>query len=157
MQQRGFNSVRAKVIDKQTVALSGTVKSAEEKASASEVVASASGMKNIRNEVKVAAVGTAPFDIPKPGATSKLEGPAIEQVAIAKRDAGADPAKLEGQINRALREGGIGGVTAQIGDDFSATLKGAARSTGEKEKAFQIARQFQAVRDVKDQIFVVEE
>lgn len=157
LQQRGFNDVRAKVIDKQTVVLSGTASSAEDKASAGEFVSSASGMKNIRNEVRVAAARSAQSSPPKPDAAPKREGPTIEQVAIAKPDAAPDPAKLEGELNRALREEGVGGVTAQINSDLSATLRGAARSLTEKRTAYRIARQFPPIRDIKDQIFVVEE
>ena len=68
-----------------------------------------------------------------------------------------NPTTLEGEINRALRNGGAGGVTAQVSDDFSVTLKGAATSAAQKDRAFQIARQFKGVGAVKDRIFVVEQ
>ena len=68
-----------------------------------------------------------------------------------------NPTTLEGEINRALRNGGAGGVTAQVSDDFSVTLKGWAISAAQKDRAFQIARQFKGVDVVKDRIFVVEQ
>lgn len=126
--QAGFHDIRAKVIDNQTAELTGTAQNFEEKASAAGYVASATRM-SVRNYV---------------------------QVAIAEPPPAPDPLRLEGEINRALRDSGVNGVTAQIENDFSAALKGATRSSTEKEKAFNITQRFKAVRSVKDQIFVVE-
>lgn len=127
--QSGFNEIRAKVIDRQTVVLTGTAKSAEEKAAAAEYVSSSTGM-SVGNNVQVDAPDAAPLP---------------------------DPAKVEGEINRALRESGLSGVTAQIENDFSATLRGATRNLDEKEKAFAITARFTAIGRVRDQIFVVEQ
>lgn len=66
-----------------------------------------------------------------------------------------DPAKLEGDINRALRNDGIDGITAQVGDDFTVTLKGSTTSDVDKDLAFGIAQRFKGVKAVKDKIFVV--
>ena len=64
---------------------------------------------------------------------------------------------MEGEINRTLRTNGVGGVTAQVGDDFSVTLKGSVRSASEKDRVFQITRRFNGVRAMKDKVFVVDQ
>ena len=48
-------------------------------------------------------------------------------------------------------------MTAEVGNDFSVTLKGSATSAAQKERAFQIARQFRNVANLKDRVFVVEQ
>jgi hypothetical protein len=65
------------------------------------------------------------------------------------------PAKLEGELNRALRNAGIKGITAEVGDDLIVTLKGSTGSTDDKKIAFDIARSFNGIRKVRDRIFVV--
>lgn len=67
-----------------------------------------------------------------------------------------DPARLEGEINRALRSNGLGGITALVADDFSVTLKGSTNSNGNKLRAFQLLRQFPIRGAPKDRVFVVE-
>ncbi len=67
-----------------------------------------------------------------------------------------DPAKLEGEINRTLRNAGLMGVTAVVGDDLSVTLKGSIGSVEEKNKALEIARTFKGVTKIKDVLFIVE-
>ena len=69
---------------------------------------------------------------------------------------GPDPAKLEGEINRALRDAGLGSVTVQVADDLTLVLKGTARGEADKNRAFQIARGFRDVKSAKDQVFIVE-
>jgi len=67
-----------------------------------------------------------------------------------------DPAKLEGDINRALRNAGLSGVTAEVNDDLEVTLKGSVMSKYEKEKAFEITNRFKEIKGIKDKIFVVQ-
>jgi hypothetical protein len=77
------------------------------------------------------------------------------QVAAALPEPALDPAKLEGDLNRALRRRDVRGVTAQVGDDGTVMLKGSAYAA-DKDRALQIARTFRGVKSVKDQVFVVE-
>ena len=63
--------------------------------------------------------------------------------------------KLEGEINRALADGGLKGVAATVGKDRIATLKGSVRSDDEKQKALDITKRFKLIKTVKDIIFVV--
>ena len=55
-----------------------------------------------------------------------------------------------------MRASGINGITAQVSDDFVVTLKGSVKSVAEKDRAFDIARQFGATGPIKDKIFIVE-
>jgi osmotically-inducible protein OsmY len=71
------------------------------------------------------------------------------------REPAFDAVRVEGEINHALRDGGIKGVTAEVGKDRSVTLKGSVRSIDEKQKAIETAKQFKAIKEVKDIIFVV--
>jgi ribosomal protein L40E len=68
-----------------------------------------------------------------------------------------DPAKLEGDINRALRNAGLGSVTAEVNDNLEVTLKGSVMSQHEKEKAFEITNRFKEVKRIKDKIFVIQQ
>lgn len=69
--------------------------------------------------------------------------------------ASPDPAKIEGDINKALRNAGLSGITAEVGDDMSVTLKGSTVNPDNKSKAFDIAKSFNGIRKVRDRIFVV--
>ncbi|MBL8424900.1 MAG: BON domain-containing protein [Candidatus Accumulibacter phosphatis] len=112
------------------VRLQGTVSSPEQHDRAVQIAASQAGVSGVIDLMQVAA--------PPPAATSR------------------DPAKLEGEINRALRGNGLGGITALVADDFSVTLKGSANSAGNKSRAFQLVRQFPVQGSPKDRVFVVE-
>jgi len=70
-----------------------------------------------------------------------------------------DPAKVEGEINRALRDAGLRGVTAEVNNNLEVTLKGSVASQYEKDRAFEIAKTFsnKGVRRIRDIIFVVEQ
>lgn len=64
---------------------------------------------------------------------------------------------MEGELNRSLHDAGIKGVIAEVRDDMAAVLKGTAMSIPEKQKAFEIAKGFKEVKDVKDIVFVIEQ
>lgn len=73
--------------------------------------------------------------------------------------AGAQDAapRLEGELNRALREAGFVGVTTAVGDDGEVTLSGTVSTERDKEKAFALVESFKGVGTVKDLVFVVEQ
>jgi hypothetical protein len=80
-----------------------------------------------------------------------------EEKEIAKpKEQHLNPAKIEGKLNQALRSSNMGGVTAEVGENMTATLKGTVRSSKEKTKALSLARGFEGVKSVKDIIFVIE-
>ena len=67
-----------------------------------------------------------------------------------------EPAKLEGTINRALRDAGLRGITAKVDDNLGVALRGSVRSRHKKERAVEVAKSFEEVKRIRDLIFVVE-
>lgn len=148
----GFGNVIARVGADAIVSVSGTVASSADGDKAARLVSSVAGVAGVDDSITTGS----------PARSTASKPPAITAAATQTAAPPAppprmDPAKLEGDINRALRSGGLGGVTAQVGDDFSITLKGSATSGNDKNRAFQIARQFRGLTAVKDKIFVVEQ
>ena|GEM_PF-2852798 len=145
LQSAGVGDINGSVNTDGSVNLYGTVGSKKQKDEVVRLALSQYGVERINDTgLQVAS-------------PAKATNPPPQRVAVPP-PAGLtpDPAKLEGDINRALRSAGVGGVTAQVGDDFSVTLKGSATSVAEKNRAFQITRQFRGVGATKDRIFVVE-
>ena len=90
----------------------------------------------------------------QPGTESAVEAPG--ETPAGNEDKEVDPARLEGQVNRALRKEGLGGVTAVVDDSFIVTLRGVVKNPQDKEKAMKIAQSLKGVRQVKDMIFIIE-
>jgi hypothetical protein len=111
-----LNGISAQIDTAGKVRLQGTVSSQEQHDRAVQITSSQTGVAGVVDLLQIAA-----------------SQPAAEN---------RDPARLEGEINRLLRNNGLGGVTAQVADDFSVTLKGSATSSGNKIRAFQLVRQF---------------
>ena len=82
--------------------------------------------------------------------------PALKTETKEKEHEKIDLPRLEGQINRALRKEGLDGVTAEVDDSAVVTLKGVVKNLRDKKKAFETAKSFSGVRQVKDIIFVIE-
>lgn len=143
LRANGVGGVTGRVNPDMGISLSGTVRSKEERERALNLAGSLPGANGLRETIQVA--------VPQ---VARLAPPQAPQPA--QQAAAIDLGKLEGDINRALRNGGTGGVTAQVGDDLSVTLKGSVSSSAEKERAMLVAKQFKGVRAVKDKIFVVE-
>ena len=131
LRNSGLSGVSVKVNADRSAVLRGKVNTAKEKEDAQILASNSPELSGVRNTIQVIA------EPPKTAAT-------------------IDPAKLEGEINRALRNGGVGSVTAQVADDLSVTLKGSVTSAEQKDRAFQVVRRFQARGMPKDRIFVVE-
>jgi len=66
-----------------------------------------------------------------------------------------DSAKLEGEINKKLRNVGLMGVTAEVSDDLYVTLKGSVMSDTEARMAHKIAKDFEGVKGVNNKIFII--
>ena len=79
----------------------------------------------------------------------------IKKDTVLPLQANVDPAKLEGDINRKLRQEGLSGVTAIVSDNLEITLKGSVGSKIDKNRAFDIAKTFK--EKIKDKIFVIEQ
>lgn len=148
LRKGGLEGISARVDAEGNATLQGTVPAAKDKDRAIRLALAQTGVTGVNDSIRVVAPAPPP---PTPPVAKKEEAP---PPPVAARP---DPAKLEGEINRALRSGGAGGVTAEVGNDFSVTLKGSATSAAQKERAFQIARQFRNVANLKDRVFVVEQ
>lgn len=146
-----LSAVSARNDSGRDVVLEGTVASKTDKDRAVQLSLVYPGVAGVEDRIEV--TETAPpaqMEPPEKVTPSKPAPPPSQKSAM------LDPAKLEGQINRALRKGGAGGVTAQVADNLTVTLKGAATSNAQKERAFQIARRFRGVKTVQDRVFVVQ-
>jgi osmotically-inducible protein OsmY len=130
LQAAGLNGISAQIDTAGKVRLQGTVSSQEQHDRAVQITSSQTGVAGVVDLLQIAA-----------------SQPAAEN---------RDPARLEGEINRLLRNNGLGGVTAQVADDFSVTLKGSATSSGNKIRAFQLVRQFPVKGAPRDKVFIVE-
>ena len=80
----------------------------------------------------------------------------VEVRSVAPRPSpSGDPEKMEGKINKALRNAGIIGIKVEVKDDMSVVLKGSVRTDDERQNAIRITRRSGRVKDIKDIIFVV--
>ena len=155
LRSEGLGGVSARVDTNGNVNLQGAVATREDKDRAIRLALSQAGVTGVNDFIRVTppASAAATVQVNPPAPPPRAAVPITAPTTAAARD----PAKLEGEINRALRSRGVGGVSAQVGDDFSITLKGSTTSTAQKDQAFQIARQFKGVGAVKDRVFVVEQ
>lgn len=153
LRANGVSGVTGHVNPDMSVALSGTVRSADERYRALTIGGSLPGANGVRETIQVVAPQVA--RLAPPQAPIQAPPPQTAPPAPPPEAAAIDPSKLEGDINRALRSRDINSVTAQVNDDMSLTLKGSA-SASEKARAMQLARQVRGIHGVKDKIFVVE-
>lgn len=142
LRQNGYPGITATFADDQTVVLTGRVDSVKTKADVDELVAVVSGVR-VQSNISVA------------GATARATVQQQSQPIPKPQPPRPDPAKLEGEINRALRNNGAGGITALVGDDLSLTLKGSG-SAAQKQVAIRIGRSFTGIKGLRDQVFVIE-
>jgi len=135
LRNKGLNDIYAEVDTGLTATLMGTAGSREERDRALGITRSHKEIKEVRDNIRVREVVPPPTPAPPPK---------------------VDPAKLEGDINRALRNAGLKGINAEVSDDLQVTLKGSVGSAQEKNRAFEIAKTFKNVKRIRDVIFVVE-
>ncbi|MGB0127386.1 MAG: BON domain-containing protein [Rhodocyclaceae bacterium] len=145
----GFPDVYVSVDGDGNVTLAGTVSSHAEDNRAVQLVLAVPDVAGVDDKLRVKR--------PAPPPAEKTPPSTITDQPPAPPKPPRDPAKLEGDLNRALRNGGLNGITAQVGDDFSVTLNGSTTSDVDKGRAFTIAERFKGVKAVKDKIFVVED
>lgn len=98
LQAAGLNGISAQIDTAGKVRLQGTVSSQEQHDRAVQITSSQAGVAGVVDLLQIAA----------------------SQPAAQNRD----PARLEGEINRLLRNNGLGGVTAQVADDFLRDTQG---------------------------------
>lgn len=131
-------TVQAMVDEKFIVTLTGFVSSKEGKEKAVELAKKKKEVKDVLDKVTV-----------------QDETAPTAQPGSSRSSAGLDPAKLEGEINRELRNAGLGNVTAAVDSKLIVTLKGSTKGASEKQRALGIVRGFSGVRGVKDVIFAI--
>lgn len=143
--QSGLGHLEVTVDSEGRAGLAGSVSSSAQKDAAIEIAFAQQGIEYVSDtDLKVVKQKSQVTPTPAPAQSAAPAAPT--QI---------DPAKLEGEINRALRAAGLGSIAAQVADDLSVTLRGSVTSTAQKTRAFQIAQSFKGVRATKDRIFVV--
>lgn len=147
LRERGLSDVSAEVNEDLVATLRGTVNDPRDKMLASNVLKSFKELKEVKNEILVAKKSLAPAP----------ERPAEAPAPVSPPGYKIDPAKLEGDINRALRNAGLRSVTAEVNDNLEVTLKGSVGSNYEKDRAFEIAKRFKEAKRIRDVIFVIEQ
>lgn len=158
LRNRGLGDVYAEVNEDLIAALKGTVNDPRDKVLALNIAESFKEIKSVKNEIRVAelpalAPAPPPAPVPAPEPPAPTPPPAPAPPPIVK----IDPATLEGNINRALRNGGIRGVTAEVNDNLEVTLRGSVMSQHEKDRAFEIAKGFKEAKRIRDIIFVIKQ
>ena len=133
LKNNGIKGVYGNVSSDLVATLEGTTRNQNEKVAALRTARSIEGITEVKSQIQVIAA----------------------PVVVAPSRA-ADSAKLEGELNRALRNQGLAGITAIVSDNFDVKLKGSVGSSNEKDRAISVARNFNGVGKVRDMIFVVE-
>lgn len=132
---RGLYEISASVTKNMVAILRGTVQSAGEKNMALSAARSYKGIKDVWDDIQV-------NGMPTP----------VSPAAVVK----TDPAKLEGDINRALRGAGLRGIAAEVADNLDIVLRGTVQTYAQKEAAFVVAKKFREVRKIGDKILVMD-
>jgi osmotically-inducible protein OsmY len=109
--------------------LRGSVDRSEDKVMALDIARSYKGLKEVRDEIQVRPSPPTPIDP-------------------------IDTAKLEVEINRALRSKGLRDVYAEVNKDLTASLRGSVDRTEDKAMAFDVAKSYKDLKEVRDNIQV---
>jgi hypothetical protein len=117
---------------------------------------SVNGVKDVQNMVTVKIETQQAAAHPATETQNSKSKAARAKAAAAKRDSSKTSAgRLEGEINRALKNAGMSSVSAEVKDDMSAVVKGTVPSAGDKQRAMQIVQGFRQIKNVRDIVFVV--
>lgn len=150
----GIRDIYTEVDHNLTATLKGFAGNENEKESAMKIVAALGKAKDVKDNIQIQAAMPQPVAPAKPPIVKPTPKPQPTPQP-SPQPAPPDPAKIEGELNRALRNAGLRGITAEVSDDFSVTLKGSIGSDDDKNRAFEIAKSFNGIRKVRDRIFVV--
>lgn len=142
----GLLGVTAEVDEQFVATLTGTTPGAVGVSLAEKVAKDIPGVSAVKTQIQI----SRPF-----APDDSRSQPARRAASAPESETKADPAKFEGEINRALRNAGLGGVTCAVSDDFQATIKGSVGSISQKERAFEIVNGFPEIRKVRDIVFIV--
>lgn len=157
----GLDQVKAHVEADGTVKLHGTVANRKDRDRAMRLALAQTGATSVDDFIRItppprpiASAPAASSISPQATVTTGRQASPVPEVLPPAKS--RDPVAMEGDINRALRNGGMGSISARIGDDLSITLSGSTTSSATKEEAFRIARKLGHGGNIKDRVFVVE-
>ena len=154
--ERGLTAVQAQVDENFVATLSGSANNEDEKTVAMDIGRSVNGVKEVQNMVTVKVEKQQVTPPPVAETQNSKSKAARAKAAAAKRDSSKTNAgRLEGEINRALKNAGMSSVSAEVKDDMSAVVKGTVPSAGDKQRAMQIVQGFRQIKNVRDIVFVV--
>jgi osmotically-inducible protein OsmY len=136
--KRGLKNIYAQVGEDLVATLSGTAKSNDDKTLAINIAKSYRELRGLTDNIRVAP--EAP-EIPAPPAPAATAAP--PQVDIAK---------LQEEINMALKKRGLSNVYAEIDRDLIATLNGFVNNKVEESDAINITRSYGQLRAVRTRI-----
>ena len=78
-----------------------------------------------------------------------------DNIRIKPQDQATNPATTESELNRSLKNKGMGNITAKVNKNMVVTLKGTVQDKKDKNKALSLARGMKGIKGVQDIIFVV--
>jgi osmotically-inducible protein OsmY len=161
----GIKGINVDVDNNFTATLTGIITNESERENAIRIATGQGKAKNVKDNLQIQtqqlATSEAAPAAPAPSSSPPVEiqekpSPKVEKRhRIIIKPIVKDPAKIEGDINRALRNAGMDGITAEVSDNFSVILKGSIGNEEDKNRAIQIAKSFNGIRNVRDRIFVV--
>jgi osmotically-inducible protein OsmY len=163
----GLGNIHAEVDDNLTATLQGVANNNSEKENAMKLAVGLGKAKDVKDNIQIQAAMPQPVAPEMPAIVQQTPRQATRpradvtrkevtrQAEPTPRAAAADPVKMEGELNRALRNAGLSGITAEVRDDLSVTLKGSTGNAEDKSRAFEVAKSFNGIKKVRDRIFVV--
>ncbi|HOV33765.1 MAG TPA: BON domain-containing protein [Candidatus Hydrogenedens sp.] len=130
LRDKGLKNISAKVNNDLSVVLFGKVNDHRDKILAENIVGGFDETKEVKNEIQV---------------ETPVKKTATKPTKI-------DPSKHENDINRALRNGGVYDITAEVNKNLDIILRGST-TQHEKDKAISIVKKFKN-KKIIDMIFV---
>ncbi len=150
LRKRGLNNIYAKVNKDSVAILSGTAKSNNDKTLAINIAKSYRELSGVTDNIRVAP--RAP-EVPAPPAPAATPVPPATPPPTAPSPT-VDIAKLEEEINMALKRRGLSNVYAVVDRDLVGTLNGVVNDKTEELEAINIAKSYGTLGDVRSKIQV---
>jgi len=142
--KRGLNNIYAKVNKDLVAILTGAAKSNNDKTLAINIAKSYRELSGVTDNIRVAP--EAP-ERPAPPAPAASPAPSATQAPPQ-----VDIAKLQEEINMALKRRGLSNAYAEVDRDLVATLNGVVNDKAEESDAINIAKSYGQLRDVRSKI-----
>lgn len=157
--KRGLNNIYAQVNKDLVAILSGTAKSNSDKTLAINIAKSYRELRGVTDKIRVelldptAKEEAKPAEAPTPAKPAQAPPPAAPP-APPPPPPQVDIAKLQEEINIALKRRGLSNVYAEVDRDLVATLKGFVKDKAEESDGINIAKSYKELRDVRNNIQV---